>query len=267
MTGETQDEIAPTSASSRCRFLVPRSRRLTCDVLHFHKDVPLCPHHRMFDLGALDLIRKSCPTRISWPVLFIKAYSLLAKEVPVFRQTWMSFPWPSIYQHDTSIGMLAIHREYKGESWLFWGRFLSPETTSLTDLQQQLDVYQTAPVTPMFKDYVRLSAVPNPFRRLIWWFVLKWCGVWRVREVGTFFLSTLASRGAEIVMPPSFQTGIVSYGPIDASGQSRVSLGYDHRLMDGLLVAEGLRRIEQILHGVLTDELQALISSGPSKPA
>lgn len=267
MADEVDFESALPSTGNRRRFLVPRSRRLSCDVLHFHQQVPLCPHHRMFHLAPLEELRKSCPTRISWPVLFLKAYGLLAREVPVFRQTWMPFPWPSIYQHDTSVGMLAINREYKGEAWLFWGRFQSPENSSLIDLQQQLDIYQNAPVKQSFKRFLRLSSVPNPFRRLIWWFNMQLSGAVRARRVGTFFLSTLASRGTEIAMPPSFQTGVVSYGPIDSHGRSRVTLAYDHRLMDGLLVADSLQRIEQILHGVLADELKTLIPNVESKTA
>ena len=268
MASEKQSESAQLSPSkSRRRFLVPRSRRLTCDVLHFHKQVPLCPHHRMFDLAALSAVRKSCPTRVSWPVLFMKAYGLVSKEYPALCQAWMPFPWPSIYQHDVSIGMLAIHREYLGAPWLFWGKFQSPEDCALAQLQQQLDVYQTDPVKPMFSRYVRLSGVPNPFRRMLWWLSIQLSGARRIREIGTFFLSTLASRGVDIPMPPSFQTGVLSYGPIDERGLCRVTLAYDHRLMDGLLVAECLQRLEQILNGVLSDELQAMISSHEPKPA
>ena len=73
-------------------------------------------------------------------------------------------------------------------------------------------------------------------------------------------------HGAEIDCPPSFQTGVLSYGPIDAQGYSRVTLAYDHRLMDGMLVADSLQRIEQILNGVLTDELKALSGIGSHRP-
>ncbi len=258
---------APTSTQNPSRFLVPRSRRLTCDVLHFHKQVPLCPHHRKLHLAPLDVVRKSAATRISWPVLFLKAYALLAKETPVFRQTWMSFPWPTIYLHGTSVGMLAVQRQYQGEPWLFWGRFMAPEDTQLLELQRQLDHYQQAPVEQVFKHYLLLSAFPNPLRRFIWWMKMQLRGSTRARRMGTFFLSTLASRGVEIDCPPSFQTGVISYGPIDSEGHSRVTLAYDHRLMDGLLVADSLLRIEQILNGVLADELRTLISTSESQPA
>ena len=260
-------EFEPVATRTRRRFLIPRSRRLTCDVLYFHQQVPLCPHHRLFHLAPLDALRKSVPQRISWPVLFLKAYGLLARDCPVFRQTWMSFPWPSIYQHETSVGMLAIHREYQNESWLFWGRFLSPENSSLLELQQQLDRYQTAPVKATFKQFLRLSSIPNPFRRFLWWINMQLSGATRARRVGTFFMSTLASRETEITMPPAFQTGVVSYGPIDSHGRSRVTIAYDHRLMDGLLVADSLKRIEHLLNGVLADELKLMLPPNESKSA
>lgn len=68
-------------------------------------------------------------------------------------------------------------------------------------------------------------------------------------------------------MPPSFQTGVISYGPINAEGRSRLTLAYDHRLMDGRLVAQGLQRLEQILNDVLADELRAMLDSDARKSA
>lgn len=221
----------------------------------------------MIQLGTLDSLRKSTPQRISWPVLFLKAYGLLAREFPVLRQAWMPFPWPSIYEHDSSVGMLAIHREYKNEPWLFWGRFCAPENSSLMELQQLLNHYQTSPVERTFKRYLILSAMPSPLRRLLWWMNLKVSGNARSRRTGTFFLSTLSGSGAEIDMPPSFQTGVISYGPINAEGRSRLTLAYDHRLMDGRLVAQGLQRLEQILNDVLADELRAMLDSDARKSA
>lgn len=253
-------EVQATDCSlrgGRQRFFVPRSRRLTCDVLHFHCQVPLCPHHRMINLASLELLRKSLPIRVSWPVLYLKAYGLLSRDYPVLRQTWMSFPWPTIYQHECSVGMLAIQREYKGEPWLFWGRFESPESTSLIELQQRLDKYQTGPVKQTFKRLLRLSSLPNPIRRWVWWFNLQLHGPTRANRTGTFLVSTLASRGVEIDMPPSFQTGVVSYGPLDSQGNCRVTLAYDHRLMDGALVADCLSKMEEILLGALADEMRS----------
>jgi hypothetical protein len=99
--------------------------------------------------------------------------------------------------------------------------------------------------------------MPTPLRRLIWWWNMHLAGAARARRLGTFFLSTLAGRGAEIQLPPSIQTGCLTYGPLDAQGISRVTLAYDHRIMDGVLAARILERLEQILLQDVAAELQS----------
>ena len=74
-------------------------------------------------------------------------------------------------------------------------------------------------------------------RRLLWSWTFYVGGPARVRRSGTFFLTTIAGQGAEIQHPPAFLTANATYGPIDENGKSRVTIAYDHRLMDGRLVA------------------------------
>jgi hypothetical protein len=93
---------------------------------------------------------------------------------------------------------------------------------------------------------------------MIWWWNLNVGTKSRAKRLGTFFLSTLAGRGAEIQLPPSIHTGCLTYGPLDENGIARVTLAYDHRVMDGALVAEILLRLEETLSGVLTAELRAI---------
>ena len=83
---------------------------------------------------------------ISWPIVFLKAYALAAQEFPVLRHTFMQWLWPHLYEHPHHVGTLVLHREYDNEDWLFWGRFHDLETTPLTELQNQLDRYQSEPV-------------------------------------------------------------------------------------------------------------------------
>lgn len=242
------------------RRLIPRSRRLTCDVLHFHRRVPICPHDRRCLLGEVDQLRRAAARRISWPVLLLKAYGLVAEGIPQLRQAWLSLPVPMVYQHPHSVGMLAIEREFRGERWLFWGRFPRPERTPLAQLQDDLDRYQQQPVEQVFKRQLQLSGVPNPLRRWLWWWNLNASGQARARRAGTFFLTTLAGRGAEITNPPAFHTGNLTCGPIAADGAARVTLSYDHRLLDGAVVAEALAGLEEVLHGVISAELESLTS-------
>ena len=72
------------------------------------------------------------------------------------------------------------------------------------------------------------------------------------------FLTTISSRGAEIRHPPGFLTSGLTFGPIDERGCSRVTLAYDHRLLDGRMVADILADLEQTLNGVIAEELAAM---------
>ena len=249
------------SAANSRRFLLPRSRRLTSDLLHFASKVPMCPHDRIVDLSELIALRKRLPKRISFAALFVKAYGLMAAECPVFRQLHFRWPVANVYEHKETVLMMTIAREFRDEPWVFWGRFQGPENRTLPEIQEQLERYQTADVKKVFRQQVQLSAFPTLIRRAVWWWNLNTFGRNRARRTGTAFLTTLASRGAEISNPPSLQTGCLSYGPFDDAGRSRVTIAYDHRLMDGATVATCLERLETILNGVVASELRDLINA------
>jgi hypothetical protein len=225
-------------------------------VLHYHRKVPTCAHDRRMNLSCIDVLRQKAPQRISWAVLFIKAFALMASRHPPMRQAWFRWPWAHLYQHPHSVAMVATHREYRGEAWLFWSRFREPERKSLAQLQADMDRYLGEPVEKIFKQYLQLSALPTFARRLIWWWNLNISGQARARRTGTFFLSTLAGFGAEIQHPPAFLTANLTYGPMDQQGFSRVTIAYDHRLMDGRLVAQCLADLEATLNGPIAAELE-----------
>lgn len=243
------------------RLRVPRSRRLTIDLLHYRAKVPTCAHDRVCDFRRVAEARQRCPVRISWSMIFIKAFGLVAARYPALRQMYLPLPWPHLYQHPSSVAMVATHRDYCGEPWLFWSRFKQPEGRSLLDLQEALERYQTAAVEDVFPWQLQLSGLPTPVRRLLWSWTFYVGGPARVRRSGTFFLTTIAGQGAEIQHPPAFLTSNVTYGPIDEQGKSRVTIAYDHRLMDGRLVADVLADIEAALSGSVAAELES-ISAG-----
>ena len=239
-------------------MFLPRSRRLTVDVLHYHAKVPTCAHDRNCNVSRIDAVRQGAPQRISWAVLFIKAFALTAARYPEMRQSWFNWPLAHLYQHPHSIAMVATHREYRGDAWLFWSRFRRPEDRSLVELQRELDRYLTEPVEKAFKRQLQFSALPTLARRLLWWWNLNVSGQTRAKRTGTFFLTTLAGFGAEIQHPPAFLTANLTYGPIDERGRTRVTVAYDHRLMDGRLVARFLADLEESLNGPVADELESL---------
>ncbi|MFM7040291.1 MAG: hypothetical protein ACKO2L_21495 [Planctomycetaceae bacterium] len=238
------------------RFAVPPSRRLTWDLLWFHKSVPLCAHDRRMSLAQTAAARLAATQRISWPALFLKAAGLAANDFPELRQTWFRWPFAHIYQHPHTVAVLTIQRELDGEPWLFWGRIHQPEELSLLQIQQQIDQFQKQDPRREFRRALQLAALPLPLRRAIWWWNLNVSPRSRARRLGTCFLSTLAGRNTEIQLPPSVHTACFTWGPLDEFGRSRVTLAYDHRIMDGARTASILERLEELLTGPLLLELQ-----------
>lgn len=239
------------------RIRIPASRRLSWDLLYFHRDVPLCAHDRRMNLSDVAAARNASTERVSWPALFLKAYAIVAQGVPELRQTWYRWPWAYLYQHAFSVATMTVQRQIDGEPWLFWGQISSPESKPLAEIQQAIDRFRDGDVGHVFRKQVQLASVPTLLRRMIWWWNLNVATQSRAKRLGTFFLSTLAGRGAEIQLPPSVHTGCLTYGPLDENGIARVTLAYDHRVMDGALVADILQRLEETLNRVLTRELQS----------
>jgi hypothetical protein len=242
-------------------FRIPYSRRLSWDLLWFNQSVPLCGHDRYCNLSALAAARKAADVRISWPAIFLKAYALVAQEVPELRQTWHRWPWAHLYQHPSSVGTLTVQREVKGERWLFWGTVVEPEAMSLIDIQRMVDHFTTGSPRDLFGREQKLARLPTILRRMIWGWNLHVAHRKRATRLGTFFLSTLAGRGVEIQVPPSIHTGCLTYGPIDECGKLKVTLAYDHRVLDGALIAEVLARLEATLSEALRLELLQLRGS------
>ncbi len=240
------------------RFRIPVSRRLTWDLLHFHKQIPLCAHDRNMHLMPISQARQQCPIRISWPAVFLKAFSLVARDIRELRRTWQPWPWAHLYQHPHSVASLTVHRRKDGQPWLFWGQVSIPEATPLADIQKQIDRFRDGEVDEVFRKQIEFAVLPTFMRRMIWWWNLNIATQKRAKRLGTFFLSTLAGRGAEIQLPPSIHTACLTYGPLNDQLKSRVTLAYDHRIMDGALVAEVLQKLEQTLNETLVAELQSI---------
>lgn len=238
------------------RFGVPPSRRLTWDLLWFHRKVPLCAHDRRMKLLELAAARNSAPRRISWPAIFLKASGLVADEFPELRQTWFRWPWAHIYQHPHTVAVITVQRELNGEPWLFWGRISQPEKLQLQDIQSKIEQFQREDPRQEFRRALQLAALPLLLRRAVWWWNLNVSPKSRARRLGTCFLSTLAGRGAEIQLPPSVHTACFTYGPLDEHGRCRVTLAYDHRIMDGARAAAILERMEKILTHTIGGELR-----------
>ncbi len=249
------------SPSSPRRFRIPQSRRLVTDVLHFHRKVPICAQDRWFSLAGIRELRLERKPRVSWAAIFLKAYALAAADTPSLRQTWLPWPFPTIYEHPESVAVLAVDRHFLNQRWVFWGKLIAPEKLSLSEIQTNLDRFRDLPPQQVFKKQYHLSLLPTWLRRILWAWNLNVSGQVRTRRIGSFSVTSVAGKESEVQCPPGFHTGNLTYGPLDHSGRSRVTLAYDHRILDGAAAAEALDLMEQMIHGPIAEELLLLSDS------
>jgi hypothetical protein len=234
------------------------NRALVLDLLALTERHAYFPVEQTFELAEVAALRASARRRISWTVLFMKAYATVAAEVPQLRQAYCRWPWPRLCECGENVAMVAINREYRGEERLCWGRFTSSECQTLADLQDALDNYQREPVEQIFRRQVRLSKCPAPFRRLALWLNLNFSRRRRAKRLGTFSISTLAGQQTLNRFHPTLLTTSLSFGPLDERGRVLVTLVCDHRVLDGALAARALSSLQAVLRGTIADELRAM---------
>ncbi len=220
--------------------------------------MPTVSQVKTFDLRGLRDARDACPRRISWAIAFLRAYALASIEYPSLRRTYMSWPWPHLYEHPEAIGNVVVSRQVNGESWLFFAPIASAETFSLDRQQGLLERYQSGPVEEVFKNQVRLAQYPFFMRRILWWLRFHLSPKKRIKRLGTCALTTVAGQGVTILDPRAPVTSTLTYGPMNESGQCDVTIAYDHRVMDGKEVASILCATEHILQTRIVQEFQDL---------
>ena len=238
------------------RLKVPASRSTVCDILRYDRYVPSYAHDRICNVAELVEARRASSSRISWPAIFMKAYAITAERYPRLKQTWMSWPWPHLYEHNEHVGTLVVHREFENDDWLFWAQLRQLDSRSLIEIQQHIDRFQTEPVEKIYRRQLWVARKPAILRRLFWWMTFQVSGNKKCKRLGTFFLSTISGGGAEIQDPPSMLTTGFTYGPINETGDTRVTISYDHRLQDGHHIADILATLEQTLQSDLLAELR-----------
>lgn len=253
--------LPPRSAETVGKWLtLPKSRRLVVDLLSFSKKVPSQPLVRHCNVTTVAALRKQ--TRISWPALFLKAYGIMAERHPYLRRLYMPWPWAHFYEHPYSIGRMTVAREHEGEEWVLFARIVKPESIPLSELNDLLVATKNLPVeeVPRFRLQIKFANVPTIIRRFAWWFTLNVSGYLRATNFGTFGLTTVSSLGAVSIHPPSTGATTMTFGPVDENGHVRVTMVYDHRLLDGAQVARYLQELEETLNGEIADELRGMQS-------
>jgi hypothetical protein len=239
---------------------VPRSppRRVAADLLHLAASFPTVPISRRMQLGPLADARRQCPDRPPWVALFAKAYDLVGAQEPALRRAYLKLPWPHIREYPGGVAMLAVERVYGGEPALFFARIKTPAQQTLPWLAARIRNFRDTPVEQVadFRMLMTLGRIPWPLRRLLLWCLVN-VSRSRASRFGTFGITNVGALGARLIHPQAAVTTLLTYGPIGEDGRVEVTIVFDHRVVDGAVMARVLQRLEDTLNGAVRDELRA----------
>ena len=244
-------------------------RGCIADVALVARELPLFPVDRVLRLGAVAEARAAAATRIGWAAVFLKAYGLVAREMPVLRSWFVRGLFPRLATSTASVATLAVNRGDGDDERLCFARLKQPDVLSLVEIQSFVDACATRPVEEMFKRQLELEMMPGPIRRTILRWNVNSTSPKRPARIGTFSLSTLAGRQAFNRFHPTLCTTSLAYGPLEADGRCLVTLIADHRVLDGAVVARALERLEETLGTAVAMELRALrdLAAAPREAA
>jgi hypothetical protein len=241
-------------------FRISPRRRLVTDLMHFSSKVPRVTVERRMELGRLLLARQACKRRPSWCAVFTKAFATVAARRPELRQSYMSLPWPRIYEHPRNMATLNVDRQFGNERIVIYAHVRSPENRSLTELDALVRYHKEEPLENIksFSRSMKLARLPFPLRRLVWWLGLNLFGRRRSHNFGTFGLTSTAVYGAGILTLVPVLTSTIHYGLFDSRGSLDMRLSFDHRVLDGATAAQSLVDMEHVLLHQILDEVRSL---------
>jgi hypothetical protein len=221
--------------------------------------VPSVPVQRMMNIAALVEARAAAKGRPAWSAIFAKAYALVAEDMPILRRAYVKLPTPRLYEYPLSTLSIVVEREHEGEMVILTDLIRDPAGQSIMKISDTVRHAKTVPITEVraFKRMLDLARWPTPLRRLIWWLGLN-IGRQRGNYFGTYGITVYSGLGAESLHPISPLTAVLNYGVIAKDGTVAVRIMYDHRVLDGSMVARVLGEIEKKLTGPVLAELKAL---------
>ncbi|MGH6765940.1 MAG: acyltransferase, partial [Bradyrhizobium sp.] len=90
-------------------------RRLIADLMHASAGIPFITLRRTLDIAGLLEARALAVEPPGWAAIFVRAFSLVAKDEPVLRTLYAKWPWPHFYELPRCVAMVAIARVEHGE--------------------------------------------------------------------------------------------------------------------------------------------------------
>jgi len=242
-------------------------RRLVADLMHASIRVPFVSLTRTLNVRQLLEARALAAQPPGWAAIFVKAFSLVAKDEPVLRTLYAKWPWPSFYELPRSVAMIAIARVEDGQDCVLPQKVTAADTLPLTEIDAQIRHAKDAPIdqVPAFRKILLATRLPLPLRRLIWLIGLNF-GRQRANYFGSFGVTSVAAYGAGELHALSPGPFILSYGVVEQDLTIDVVIRWDHRITDAALVAKALTRLEQVLNTEISAELRSHRQQNEPKP-
>lgn len=244
----------PSRKGARRPF--PKYRQTVLDIVRQSQKIPSFPIVRRMNLASVANARKMGSPNIGWTAIVAKAHGIVCQKMPELREVFVAVPKKHLYCHPHSVASVSVHRhDDEGHARLIWGRLENPESTTLVQLQSQLDYFCTAPMKSAYREGLILEGRSALVRRIAWWWVMHCSGRKRAKHVGTFSISSLGAQGSLNAHHPLITTTSLAIGPIASNGECDVVLICDHRTLDGMLAAEALQSLEGVLCNQVAEEL------------
>jgi hypothetical protein len=233
-------------------------RRLVADLMHASIRVPFVSLSRPLNVRPLLEARALAARPPGWAAIFVKAFSLVAKDEPVLRTLYVRWPRPAFYELPRSVAMVAIARIEDGEDCVLPQKVPAADGLPLSEIDAQIGHAKDAPVAqvPAFRKMLWITRLPLPLRRLMWMVGLN-VGRQRANWFGSFGVTSVAAYGAGELHALSPGPFILSYGVVEADQTINVVISWDHRITDAALIAKALTRLEQVLNSEIAAELRS----------
>jgi hypothetical protein len=230
-------------------------RNLVADLMRLAVGVPTCTESLRIDLATVAVARSQSVTRPRWIAIFIKAFAIVAQEVPELRRVFLEAPWPRFYEYPTSVALIYVKRELNGEPFHISLKVKNPAFLSLHEIDERISAAAELPLDeiPDFRRIYLFGRMPSLLRRLGVWLAYN-NGRQRPKHFGTFAVTTPPEGRIAGWLTP--WTSRLSYGRLNADGTMAINVSVDHRVVDGPTGATILTRLQQVLSTAILAELR-----------
>jgi hypothetical protein len=224
--------------------------------MHASIRVPFVSLARPLNIRGLVEARAQAVQPPGWAATFVKAFALVAKSEPVLRTLYVEWPSPRFYELPRSVAMVAIARVENGEDCVLPQKVTAPDEMPLREVDRQIRHAKQAATeeVPAFRKMLRVTRLPLPLRRLLWWIGLN-VGRQRANYFGSFGVTSVAAYGPGQLHAHSPGPFVLSFGVEKPDQTIDVVIRWDHRITDAALIAKALTRLEQVLNTDIAGEI------------